>query len=69
METQADAIFLSPERAAEILRISRSAMFELIRAGEIASIRHGKRRLIARRSVEDWAERQLAAAGFAGSAA
>lgn len=58
-------LFETIEGATALLRIPRTAIFELIRQGEIASIRHGKRRLISRRSMEEWANRQLAAAGFA----
>ena len=58
-------IFVSPEEAAALLRVSRSAMYELLRNGEIASVRHGKRRLVARASIERWAEEKLAAAGGA----
>jgi excisionase family DNA binding protein len=59
-----DSIFLSPDAAADVLGITRTAIFDLVRTGELASIRPGKRRLISRQSLEDWAARQLAAAGF-----
>ena len=59
-------IFNSPDTTAIALGISRSAVYELLRAGELASVRHGKRRLISRASVEAWARRQLAEAGFDG---
>lgn len=59
-----ERVFVSPEDAGRALGISRTAVYELLAQGELASIRHGKRRLITRRSLEEWAERQLAAAGF-----
>jgi len=57
------SLFETIEGATALLRIPRTAIFELLRQGELASIRHGKRRLISRRSIEEWANRQLAAAG------
>lgn len=59
-----ERIFVSPEEAAQVLRLSRSRVFELLARGELASVRNGKRRLISRRSIEDWAAAQLAEAGF-----
>ena len=51
--------------AGALLHLSRSAVFDLIRRGELASTRHGKRRLISRASVERWANRRLNDEGFA----
>ena len=58
------AIFVSPETAGALLGITRTKIYDLLREGELASVRLGKRRLIARASVSEWAQRQLAAAGF-----
>ena len=56
-----DAVFVSPETAAALLGLSRSAVYNLLREGEIASVKRGKRRLVSRESVQEWAEHQLAA--------
>lgn len=59
-----ERVLIGPEDAAVALGISRTAVFELLARGELASARVGKRRLISRKSVEDWAARQMAASGF-----
>lgn len=61
---RSDAVFVSVQDAAELLHLSRTAIFELVRTREIASVRHGKRRLIGRRSLDAWAASRLADAGF-----
>jgi excisionase family DNA binding protein len=43
---------LTPTEAAAILRIGRSTMYELIRAGAVPSVRLGRRLIIPRRAVE-----------------
>ena len=53
------AIFLSPADAGRMLGISRSAVYGLLGQGELDSVKHGKRRLITRSSVERWAQNQL----------
>lgn len=63
-EVAARPIFVSPETAAALLGISRSAAYDLLRAGDLESVRHGKRRLVSRASVDVWAQAQLAAAGY-----
>ena len=60
-----EPIFLSPDVVYRMLGISRSELFRLLRAGEIESFRHGKRRLISRASVEAWAETRLSEASRA----
>lgn len=58
---QVEAIFVSTEAACAMMGgIARSKLFELLRTGELASVRLGKRRLISRASIEEWAERMLA---------
>lgn len=59
-------IFLSPTQTAAITGLALSSVFELLRHGELASVRHGKRRLISRRSIEAWATAKLAEAGHSG---
>ncbi|MCA9831525.1 MAG: helix-turn-helix domain-containing protein [Dehalococcoidia bacterium] len=61
-----DAIFVSPETAAAILGISRSAIYDLLKGPkpELDSVRHGKRRLVTRASVVRWAQARLREAGI-----
>jgi excisionase family DNA binding protein len=54
-------ILYRAEEAATLLSISRTAVFGLIRAGELPTIRIGGRRRIPRSSIEDYVTRQLGA--------
>jgi excisionase family DNA binding protein len=47
------------EGAAEALRLSRSALYELIRSGELRSIKQGKRRLVPLSALADYVDRAL----------
>ena len=49
------------EEAADLLSISRTAVFNLIRSGDLPGIKIGGRRRIPRASIDDYIERQLAA--------
>jgi excisionase family DNA binding protein len=49
------------EEAATLLSISRTAVFGLIRSGELPAIRIGGRRRIPHTSIEDYVTRQLGA--------
>lgn len=49
------------EEAATLLSISRTAVFGLIRSGELPAIRIGGRRRIPHTSIEDYVARQLGA--------
>ncbi len=48
------------EEAAEVMSLSRTAVFGLIRSGELDTIKIGHRRRIPRSSIEDYITRQLA---------
>lgn len=41
-----------PIEAAELLGVSRSRLFQLLRSGELESVRYGRTRLIPRSSLE-----------------
>lgn len=49
-----------PEEAADEVGVSRARMYELIAAGEIASVKIGRSRRIPRASLEGYLERLLA---------
>ncbi len=42
--------------AAQMIRISKPSMYELIRSNQVHSIRVGKKILVSRRSLLDWVE-------------
>lgn len=52
-------ILYRAEEAAEIMSISRTAVFGLIRAGELHTVKIGGRRRIPRSSIQDYVARQL----------
>lgn len=54
-------ILYRAEEAATLLSISRTAVFGLIRSGELSAIRIGGRRRIPHTSIEDYVTRQLGA--------
>ena len=45
-EQEVPAVLYRVEEAAEALRLSRSAIYELIRSGQLRSVKVGRRRLI-----------------------
>lgn len=51
------------EEAASLLSISRTAVFGLIRDGELRAVKIGGRRRIPHSSIEDYVTRQLAVSG------
>jgi excisionase family DNA binding protein len=57
--TSSERLTLTVEEAAEILGIGRSLCYELVRRGEIPSLRLGGRWVIPRKAIEE----MLAAAG------
>lgn len=59
-------LYRVPE-ACDVGGLTRSRLFELLRQGEIESIRLGKQRLISARSLEGWVEAQLAQARAGGA--
>ncbi|HEY8743812.1 MAG TPA: helix-turn-helix domain-containing protein [Chloroflexota bacterium] len=60
-----DKIAVRPTEAAKLLGISRSFLYELLKAGEIESIRLGAARLIPVQSLYQFVARQPSAAGDA----
>ena len=42
----------SPEEAAELLGISRELLFDLLRTGQLKSVKAGRRRLISRANID-----------------
>jgi excisionase family DNA binding protein len=54
-----EVIAYRPAEALEVFPIGRSALYELLRAGEIASFRVGRARFIPRQSLLEYMERQL----------
>ncbi len=57
-------IFVRPEGAARLLGISRMAVYQLLREGELPSLKMGRRRMIPREAVEAWARQRMQEAGF-----
>lgn len=59
-ETKMEPALLGTEDSRAYLGgISRSALFGLLRSGDLQSIRHGKRRLILRTSLDAWINQRL----------
>jgi excisionase family DNA binding protein len=52
-----DALCLSVEQAAELLGVSRSALYDAIARHEVPSVRIGRRVLVPRKALEEWLER------------
>ena len=48
------SLLVTVEEAARLLGIGRTTMFELIGSGDVKSVRLGRRRLIARKSLESF---------------
>lgn len=61
-QTQPSKIMYRVEEAADLMALSRTAVYALIRSGNLETIKIGNRRRIPRRSIEDYVSRQLAAA-------
>lgn len=49
------AVFFRPEEAAEVLRLSRSVVFELLRCGRLRSVKEGRARLIPAAAITEYA--------------
>jgi excisionase family DNA binding protein len=49
-------LLVTVEEAARLLGIGRTTMFELIGSGDVKSVRLGRRRLIARKSLESFVD-------------
>jgi excisionase family DNA binding protein len=61
-EAAAPAVLLTPEEAAEILRIGRTTIYGFLKTGELAGIMIGRRRLILRKTLDDYITRRSALA-------
>lgn len=57
------------EEAAELLSVSRSRVYELIRSGQLRTVQVGKSRRVARRSLDEYVARLLRGSAGNGSAA
>jgi Helix-turn-helix domain len=55
-----ETIAYRPTEALAVFPIGRSALYELLRTGEVASFRVGRARFIPRQSLLDFMQRQLA---------
>ena len=55
------SLLVSVEQAASILAIGRTRMFELVMSQTITSVKIGRRRLVVRRSLEEFIQRLVAA--------
>jgi excisionase family DNA binding protein len=53
-----DRLAYSVEDGANLLGIGRTLMFDLVRRGDVPSIKVGKRRLIPARALSEWVDRQ-----------
>lgn len=54
-----DALLLTPDEAARALAVSRARVYELMRAGELRSIRIGSSRRVPREAVATFIEQKL----------
>lgn len=52
-----EQLVVTPEEAAEILKVSRSRIYELIRKGEIASVKLGRVRRIRVEKLREYLDR------------
>ena len=48
----AERLAYSPDEAAELLGISKELVYDLLRTGQLGSVKAGRRRLIAKRHLE-----------------
>lgn len=52
-------LLVAPERAAHLLDLSESVVYQLLNTGEIASFKVGRRRCIPVAALHEWIERKL----------
>ena len=57
MQSTTSKLLLRPTEAAELISLSRSKVYALLRDGTIPSVRVGKSLRVPRRELEMWAER------------
>lgn len=62
MDTDTGQLLFRPEESAEMLRVSRSRLFELLASGELRSVQIGRSRRIPREALESYV-RQLVGSG------
>jgi len=55
-----DKLILSVEEACGLIGLGRTEIFHLLKRGEIASFKVGKRRLVPVQALHDWVARQVA---------
>ncbi len=60
-QSTAPKVLYRAEEAAEVMSLSRTAVFGLIRSGDLDTIKIGHRRRIPLSSIQDYVARQLAA--------
>ena len=53
-DTVAGRLAYSPDEAAELLGISRELIHDLLRTGQLGSVKAGRRRLISKRHLEEF---------------
>lgn len=58
--TLGPSLLVTVEEAADLLRLGRTHMYELVMSGHIASVKLGRRRLIPRKSLEEFVEGLMA---------
>lgn len=56
-----DALLLTPEEVARALAVSRARVYELMRAGELRSIRIGTSRRVPREAIATFIEQKMSA--------
>lgn len=54
------SLFISVPETARLLSVAQSTVWRLLSEGEIASFKHGKRRLIKREDLVEWVNRKVA---------
>lgn len=53
-----DELLIGVEKAAQALGIGHSKLYELLAAGEIPSVKVGRRRLVEPKALAEWVSRQ-----------
>lgn len=54
-----DRLLYRPDEAAQVMSISTSFLYELIRSGELRTLKLGRVRLVPRTEIEAWIARQM----------
>ena len=53
-----DVQAMKPEQAAQLLGVSRTTIYELLRSGELRSLRIGRSRRVTPRAIEEFVSRR-----------